>query len=238
MRYVPMLNHSNALYILVRSQFRMTRHCQVQVIRTGEQYELSWSQEKKTRGWSVAHFRGKELSHESMRWTHVRDTFGNENRFPNQTQFEVVHGLIYQLKNTYKCGATTGFDILMAMFRKQIDHHSAELDPYFLLTLSRAADVAIRLTYGLRLSKLSSLHHKHRWMIGFTAQYDLHITNMCLKLLHSALTATCLLYGVYQFWLKPSDSWPLWFDLEIIVPKYFDVMLHYCTETCNFPFHS
>ena len=122
----------------------------VQVIRTAEQYESSWAGEKKVQGWSVSHFRGKELSHESMRWVYIRDTFKNENRFKGQTQYEDIHGLLYQLKNNYKTPQTSGYDLLMSMFRKQIDHHNDRLDPYLLLEFARVADSAVRATYGLR----------------------------------------------------------------------------------------
>ena len=121
------------------------RRCR-RVLKTAEMYNNSWEAEKSARHWSVAHFRGKELSHETMRWSHIRDAFGSELKF-TQTQFENIHGLMYQMR-LMKNNSGNVLDVVMELMKRFVNHHNTEFDPLLFMDMARALDIAIRGNYG------------------------------------------------------------------------------------------
>ena len=126
----------------------------LQAFSVADKYAADWKDHKEKHNWTAQTFRGKEMSHESMRWQYLADTHGRELVF-TQTQFESCWGLLYQSR---QLGAFDNFkkDIL----KTKVDHRHKDLDTYNFLQFASVAEKTVRGTYTKDSSLLPPLWRK------------------------------------------------------------------------------
>ena len=121
-----------------------------QCLRFAEKCDSEWMSKKRSECWSVSHFKGKELGHDTVRWQHLCKVFGLEMKFAGRSQYEATSTLVNQMRVLYR-----NYDAVHLILKSFCNYHDGNLQQQAFLACATAADKELRLRFPAGKSELT-----------------------------------------------------------------------------------